>query len=212
MKGLILKDLLILKGYGKQYGLIFGFFLIWSIMMKSFSFMSCYLVLLGGMMVMSTMNSDESVSFNRFVLTTPIGVKKLIGEKYILFLLTLFGGAGIGMLPNMLSYASPVGTYDYFEWGGLVAIVSVFMMVYAINFPVMFKYGVEKARNIYVICVILAGGIIWGSIFLSEKLGISLEEMDHRSGGGSVFLLTIAASALLLSYFVSVKAVENKEW
>ncbi len=100
MKGLILKDLYLLKGLGKQFGLVFGFLFLWSIMMKSFSFMILYCVIMCGSIVMSTMSYDESVSFNRFALTMPVNIKMLVRAKYVLILLILLAVSGIGALLN----------------------------------------------------------------------------------------------------------------
>ena len=66
MKGLLLKDLNMLKRYGKQYGIVFAIMSVWAIGMKSISFVSMYSILLGGMLVLSTMTLDEAVNFNRW--------------------------------------------------------------------------------------------------------------------------------------------------
>ena len=84
MKGLLLKELYILKG--KQYLLILAFLLIWAISTKSFSFIIVYVALIGSQIAMSTMAADEAVSFSRYALTMPIDRKMLIKTKYMLFL------------------------------------------------------------------------------------------------------------------------------
>ncbi len=89
MKGLLLKELYILKGFGKQYLLILAFLLIWAISTKSFSFIIIYVALIGSQIAMSTMAADEAVSFSRYALTMPIDRKMLIKTKYMLFLGTI---------------------------------------------------------------------------------------------------------------------------
>ena len=101
MKGLLLKDLNTLKGYGKQYGIVFVIMTVWALAMETVSFVSMYSILLGGMLVLSTLTMDEAVNFNRWALTTPVGVRGLIGAKYVLLVCTVGVGTGFGILLNV---------------------------------------------------------------------------------------------------------------
>ena len=214
MRGLVLKDLYLLKGLGKQFGIILAFLFLYSMMIQSFSFMIIYFVVMCASMVMSTMSYDESVSFNRFALTTPIQVKTLIGAKYVLILLIMLGGAGISCLFNILSHFFAVTDQSFvFEWGGIAATVAVFMVVNAASLPAMFKLGAEKARYIYIFCMLLIGGVITGGYVLCEKMGISLQELEVLSEQViTIILFAIAVVSMIISYFISVKIVKNKEW
>ena len=213
MKGLILKDLYLLKGLGKQFGLVFGFLFLWSIMMKSFSFMILYCVIMCGSIVMSTMSYDESVSFNRFALTMPVNIKMLVWAKYVLILLILLAVSGIGALLNFSLPFFWSADGGAFEWSGIAAAVAVFMVTNAISLPVMFKGGVEKARYVYILCMFLVGGGVAGIAYLIEKMGISmqLEEMLSEVSISIIFIV-IAVVSMLISYFVSVKVAGRKEW
>lgn len=214
MKGLILKDLYLLRGLGKQFGLVLGFLFLWSLMIKSFSFMIIYCVVMCGSLVMSTMTYDESVSFNRFALTMPINIGMLIRAKYILILIIMLGAAGISGLLNLVFYFFAGGSSQTFEWSGIAAAVAVFMVTNAVSLPAMFKLGAEKARYIYIFCMLLIGGVTTGSLVLCEKLGISFQELESSLSdiGISIILFTIAAVSMMISYFVSVRIVRNKEW
>ena len=214
MKGLVLKDLYLLKGLGKQFGIILAFLLLYSMMIQSFSFVIIYCVVMCASMVMSTMSYDESVSFNRFALTTPIHVKTLIGAKYVLILLIMLGVAGISCLFNLLSYFLAVTDQSFvFEWSGIAATVAVFIVANAVSLPAMFKLGVEKARYIYIFCMLLIGGVIAGGFVLCEKMGISLQELEALSEQViTIILFAIAVVSMIISYFISVKIVQNKEW
>ena len=214
MKGLVLKDLYLLKGLGKQFGIILAFLLLYSMMIQSFSFVIIYCVVMCASMVMSTMSYDESVSFNRFALTTPIQVKTLIGAKYVLILLIMLGVAGISCLFNLLSHFFAVTDQSFvFEWSGIAATVAVFIVANAVSLPAMFKLGVEKARYIYISCMLLIGGVIAGGVVLCEKMGISLQELEALSEQViTIILFAIAVVSMIISYFISVKIVKNKEW
>lgn len=72
MKGLLLKDLYNVKGFTRQYVIVILAMAVWGVCMKNISFVSIYIymVILGGMMSITTMSMDESSGFNKFYLTT----------------------------------------------------------------------------------------------------------------------------------------------
>lgn len=214
MKGLILKDLYLLKGLGKQFGLVFGFLILWSVMIKSFDFLIIYCVIMCGSLIMSTMSYDESVSFNRFALTMPINIKTLVRAKYVLVLLMLLAAAGIGTLFNLFLSSFWNDSQKAFEWSGIAAVVAMFMAVTGVSLPVMFKVGVEKARYVYILCMLVVGGIIAGITFLMDKMKFPALQLEERLSelSFSALLLAIAAATMIISYFVSVKIAQNKEW
>lgn len=214
MKGLILKDLYLIKGLGKQFGLVFGFLFLWAIMMKAFTFMIIYCVIMCGSIIMSTMSYDESVSFNRFALTMPVNIKMLVRAKYILMWLIVLVASGAAALLNVCLSPFLNGAGQAFEWSGIVAAVSVFMVANSISLPVMFKVGVEKARYIYILCMLLAGGGTAGIVYLIEKMGISLEQLEEIVPEVSVniIFIAIAVVSMVISYFASVKVACRKEW
>ncbi|MDE7333779.1 MAG: ABC-2 transporter permease [Lachnospiraceae bacterium] len=213
MKGLILKELYILKGYGKQYLLIFAFLFIWSISTSSFSFIIIYVVLVGSQIVMSTMAADEAVSFCRYALTMPVDRKMLIKSKYALFLTAISGGILISVILNLLFYATSFGSEDYFQWESLVATASVFVIGNAISLPVMFKAGVEKARYVTIFTMLLLAGVIVAGIKLGDGVGLQVNELEKYGGGIiSLCFIAVAALAIVISYFVAVRITKNKEW
>lgn len=65
VKGLLLKDLYNVKGFARQYVIV-----ILAMAVINISFVSIYMVILGGMMSITTMSMDESSGFNKFYLTT----------------------------------------------------------------------------------------------------------------------------------------------
>lgn len=209
MKGLILKELYILRGFGKQYLLILAFLLIWAISTKSFSFIIVYVALIGSQIAMSTMAADEAVSFSRFALTMPIDRKMLIRSKYALFLGTILGGVVVSITLNLVFFMSSFGADNYFTWEGLAAVVSVFVVGNAISMPVMFKAGVEKARYVTIFTMLIMSGVFVAGI----KLGGLEDKLENFSGGVfSILCIAVAVMAVVISYFTAVKITEKKEW
>lgn len=207
MKGLILKDLYILKGYGKHYGLIFLFLLLWSISIRSFNFMTMYIVIIGSSLVMSTMSMDEAVSFNRFALAAPLDMRTIVKSKYLLFLITVGGGAGISILLNLLF----TGKDSSYEWYGFIAIVTLFLIANGVALPAIFKFGVEKARYVNFLTMILVAAVTAGGFLMADKVGIPEENMEmFFKRGFGIGCLMLGGAALLISYFLSVRIVAKK--
>lgn len=214
MKGLIIKDLCSISNYKKQYALILAFMSVWSIFSKSFSFLAMYSILLGGMMVLSVMSMDEAVHFNRYALTMPISVKTLVKEKYVLVCICIGAGSLLALIVEAIAMSTPwyEGTA---EWIMINCLSSFFLIAYTITLPIIFKYGVEKARYAYMAVMLVMGAVIGISVYLTRNTTVMLFDgvphlVDNLLLTGGLWI--IDAIVLVISYQVSLKAVRNKEW
>lgn len=221
MRGLIVKDLYVLKNYMKQFVFIYLFIAcafsaagaesgsITSVM----SFMMIYSVVFGSTVLLSSMSMDEAVSFYRFALTTPLGIKKLVKSKFVLLLLTIFTGAAVGLLTCGVLYLLPLSWNGPIDWTGIIAVMSLFILCDSVMVAVAFKKGAEKARYIYIIVMFALAVVIFGIGKICEGNGIFLEILNRLP---AVFFAVTAvfASALsiIISYFVTLRVVRKKEW
>ena len=213
MKGLLLKDLYTVYSYKKQYTLIVGFMLIWAIFMKNVAFISIYMLILGGMLVLSSMSTDEAVHFNRLALTMPISPATLVKSKYILLIITMGGGTILACIINAICLQFLNKWMSGFDWQGIVLTALVFIITYSITLPIIFKMEVEKARYVYIGVMLGLALLILGTASLLEKLGISLGEIEDVNGGYLIIgLLGISVLVLVISYLCSLKVVKKKEW
>ncbi len=214
MKGLLIKDLLSISGFRKQYGLVFIFMVFWTFFMKSISFLLMYMILLGGMLALTTMSLDESVHFSRYALTMPISVRTLVKEKYVALFLSLgvsglvaviFGGIFYLFLNDASSFKEEVFS--------LIFIWAFFLIAYSISFPVMFKLGVEKARYVYMFVMIGMAAVVLGVTRITD--GSELPAIFDGNSGvilAIVILAAVAAIAVMISYLTSLRMVRDKEW
>ncbi len=214
MKGLLIKDLCSISNYKRQYALILAFMSVWSIFSKSFSFLAMYAILLGGMMVLSVMSMDEAVHFNRYALTMPISVKTLVKEKYVLVCICIGAGSLLALIVEVIAMSTPwyEGTA---EWIMINCLSSFFLIAYTITLPIIFKYGVEKARYTYMAVILVMGAVIGISVYLTRNTSVMLFDgvphlVDNLLLTGGLWILD--AIILVISYQVSLKAVRDKEW
>ena len=215
MKGLLLKDLYTIKGFGKQYILVFGFMILWSVCMKSTSFASMYAILLGGMLVLTSMSVDETAHFNQFALTMPINTETVAKAKYLLLVLTIVAGMIIGCVANFIGELIP-GFGEGFDVNSIFVIGSLFLLAYTITLPIIYKKGVEKARYAYILVLLALGVTIVGVIKLASMImGVKMTELPSPTGSSwmlIVGLIIIDLISLFISYRVSLKILSTKEW
>lgn len=222
MKGLVLKDLYYLKGFLKQYFLVAAFLTVWSVFLKNSSFMVTYLLVMGNTLLLSTSSMDEAVYFNRFALTMPVSRKMLVQSKYILLILIETSALLVGLLFGFFLELSPYrfnGASRWvttsFDWSGNVILFVLFVGVSSVTLPVVFKLGVEKARNIYVIVMLGLAVLIFGGLKLCQMAGISLEALKRLEEVPPVefvtVLLALCAAVVVISYRISLRMIRNKE-
>ena len=89
MKGLILKELYLIKSFSKQYVLLMVLMGAWSVFVHNISFVAIYVMVLGSSMVLSTTSMDEAVSFHKFAVTMPVNARTLVKSKYVILFLTV---------------------------------------------------------------------------------------------------------------------------
>ena len=223
MRGLVLKDLYYLKGFARQYLLIFLFMMVWSFMVSNSSFIVTYLLVIGNTLLLSTSSMDEAVYFNRFALTMPVSRKMLVQSKYILLVVIETGALLLGLIAGALVNLSSFrinGAARWlqsdFEWPGIIILFALFMSISCVTLPAVFKLGVEKARHIYMMAMLGVAVLVFGGLKLCQMAGISLDFLNHFEEIPKVeviiVLLVICVAAFVISYRVSLKVIRNKEW
>ena len=221
MRGLILKDLYALRSFWKQFVFIYLFIAcaFSASAMESGSvsyvltFLLTYSVILGSTVLLSSMSMDEGVSFYRFALTTPVGIRKIVKAKYVLLLMTIAAGVFVSLLIFGALSLLPAFTGEKIEWSGIIAAMALFVIGDNFMIAVMFKKGVEKARYIYIIIMFALAVIVFGCAKICEIKGISFRILEQLPDVFLSFIAAlVAALSMVISYFVTLRIVRNKEW
>lgn len=214
MRGLLLKDIYNLRKVGKQYLLIFLFFVCYCFLLKNPSFFAMMAIMSTSMMILTSLGYDEAAGFDKYALTLPVEREDLVKVKYLLLLLLLGAGALIGLAGNVLInlFMKGEGMSAAEQMVSVGAVVSVFLIVYATMLPLVFKLGVERARMLLTICYIA----VFVAVFLVFKLlvaaGLEGSITDERMIALAVGAAVAAVLYLLASYFVSVRIIRKREW
>ena len=211
MTGLILKDLLNLRKYMKQLGLILILYIFLSINFKSPNYIIFMMILLTSMMIVTSMAYDESTKWDKYALTMPITKEDLVKSKYALLVLLALSGSIISIIFGFI-ISKFIGVTNYKELlltSGGVALASLFL--FSILLPIIFKLGTEKARIfmmlIFAIPAILVTGL---SSFLKDlSIPMPTEEQIKYLGYVSPIIVLIF---FVISYQISVYILNKKDF
>ena len=210
MKGLLTKDLLILKQQAKTA----VFILLCGIMM-SFTFEKTmvigYITIIGTMLAFSTIGYDEFDNGYSFIFTLPVSRRTYVREKYVLALGCAFSMAVLGGIIALVMMLAD-GTQHALEEtlissGSMIAVAILFI---SFMIPVRIKYNAEKGRVIMYIlyAAVLVGGFA-GSKLIST-LGIDMHAFISKLDAMNPWvILCILAISVLILLAVSERYTEH---
>ncbi|BDH61193.1 hypothetical protein MTP04_13230 [Lysinibacillus sp. PLM2] len=206
MRALLIKDLLILSKQFKLMFLIFIFFIILSFMTEMGMVIIVMALIYSALQVSTTFSFEEMSQWNKFVNTLPIERKTIVQSKFILgILLTI---ATLIILSPIVYFSSEVIHLLSFKelFSAFVLILSTSLIYLSITIPIYIKFGMQTGKF-----VIFA--IVFIPVFSTGFVQYFIREIGVNQLMQYMKLLPIASLVLLvLSYFVSVKWYEKKQY
>ena len=213
MKGLLLKDLFNLRRIMKQYFFVAALMFVWSVFLKNQMLFSMIMIMYSMMMLLTTMSFDESSQFNKYALTMPVTRRELAGEKYILMLLLMLAGVAVGFVGGGILSLFSKGGVSWLSAENLVSIAAVsgvYVLGFSVLLPMLFKYGVEKSRLLLAIIYLLVFGVLYGTASFIRQKGLVISE--NQIVVLAVLCIAFCFAVFAVSWFVSVRIMEKKEW
>lgn len=204
MKGLVLKDLLVLKTSIKAVVAIVVLFGVMGVMGQN-SFMTSFAGVYAAILPMTYMAYDERCNFNRFAMVLPVKKSHIVLSKYI-------AGLILTMAAVVVSFVILIIAGDREIEEKLLTTFIIPIFYHAVTIPEMFKFGVEKGRVITLVIFVAPAMLI----MFAAEYGL----LDNLAGAlvsvNDVVLTAGFAGALVLIYilsiFISLAVVKNKEW
>lgn len=218
MKGLLVKDFCILKLQKNTLLILLAMCVVFTVSMKSPTYIVSLLPMYGGLVSLGTLSYDEFDRGYSFLFTLPISKKGYVREKYVFGLLLCGGTWLVSVLLSSL-YVLFVERTEM-DASLLVAYaVPIVLVVFLIGIaiPVQLKYGNERGRlavvatGLVIFAVIIAGGQLMK--FLNLEVEPVLETISQMKM--SVLVLLVVAGVVLflgISYWISVRVMEKKEF
>ena len=218
MKGLLTKDIRLIFGQ-KRFFLVMLLLTIYFVaLLEMVEFGMGYLIMMVGLLTVTTIAYDEQNNGCAFLLTMPISRRGYAVEKYVL-------GIGLGAVSCLLVtvLAIMIGLVKNTEMnitefiGASVGIYLSLVLVLALMLPIIFQFGAERGRVMF--ALIVAVGMvalieIGKMVNHSSVLGVSawldgLELGPVLLIGMTVFVL---AAILCISMFISIRIMEKKQF
>ncbi|MGN0485097.1 MAG: ABC-2 transporter permease [Lachnospiraceae bacterium] len=150
MKGLLKKDLLVLMKQLLIYMILIPFF---SLSGNAFSVLA---IILGAVLPMTAVAYDDQSKWNELAVMLPYSKMDLVFSKYLVGYVCMAGAGVLVLVGRMFLYMLGKGNMDdvwTVLWGGLVC----GLLFLAINNPILFKFGAEKGRYVYLLVIFLIG-------------------------------------------------------
>lgn len=217
MKGLLIKDLMLLKNQMR-------FFIMFSMLCLFMLFINFnpgyvigYMTLIFVMFTFTTISYDEFDNGFTFLFTLPVSRKMYVREKYLYGILS---GITVWTLVFLLVIIDAVltGGIAYFDvFTTALTYLIMILLFFAVNLPLQLKYGAEKGRIVLVGVTVSVFAVVFGLAKIVESFDMNLlKAVDTLERMGSVcfFGILIAACILIIriSYSVSVKIMEKRQF
>lgn len=218
MKGLLIKDLKLLKNQRLFFAILVGIAVGIAVFQKdSASFIVGYLSFICTSFTLSTISYDEYDNGYAFLFTLPISRNEYVAEKYCFGMLiggcSWLAGLILAAASDLIRHnMAPVDTFM-----AALLILSVVILFMAVMIPVQLKFGGERSR-----IVMLA---VFGLLFLLGFLIVKIAGVFHIDlisilnhlpalSMGMVTVLGICAAllVLLISYKISAAIMKRREF
>lgn len=209
MLGLIKKDLLIIKSNLK---LVTVMLLVFFVMALQGQFdMSFILTFIIVMLFISTFSYDEYNKWDAYAITLPGGRKNVVKSKYIAGLLLTTASVVVTILLNYLVYII-TNDLDFNKFiSTLIGSCFAIILIQAIVYPLIFKYGMEKGRVLLFVLAFVFVGVI--ELF-SKVVNITIPTNIVSFFDSYWFIIVPIILILILftSYKISDKIYSKKEF
>lgn len=210
MKGLLIKDFIGMKEQAKAELIMFGLFIVMGIVFKNMMYITMVVGIRGLNILLTSVSYDEMTKWNQYSLTMPIERKDIVLSKYLFSFLNILLSTLVAIITIFIAlYKRTSITATEI----LVTNYTIFAFITTMNIlllPIIFKYGVEKARTailvMFGLIVALVGGVLY---FIAKPDPLSLDRIIKN-------IVVVSPFVLALMYFISIKTsikiVESKDY
>ena len=200
MKGLILKDLYMVKAYLRAFLILMAGFIVMSAFSAENAFFLFYPAILAGSMPFTLIAYDERSKWNQYCGVLPVSRKAVVSARYIIalgFFLAVF------ILTAILQLFSPIFTPQSYA-ANLCLLVVMGLLTPTVLLPLTFRFGVEKGRLFYYVII--------GVFCALSATAANISDFYVRLPTAPLFILPVLTLVLFaVSWLISIRIYERKE-
>ena len=202
MKGVLLKDVYNVKNLILYYALVAAVFAVVSVVSSNIYFFCGFMIFISVGLVSSTISYDAQDKWDRYALSSGVSRRTAVLSKYVFTVVTILCSLALGLI-----LALALGYRQAVDFLPVVAYSFAGVLSVGIVLPCFFRFGVEKARVIYMIVIVFTVALMVGGISLFERLNFAAQAPWML-----VLLAVLSVAILAISYFVSLRIYRNKEF
>lgn len=217
MRGLIVKDMLVMRKTLRTYALLLLFYLVMSALdLFPISMTTAVIQIIVMMLPTGAFSYDEMAKWDRYAMALPVGRRTVVAGRYCFALILGLGAALYGLVVCVL--LSIFSGQDAMMENLLTVLVSLGLgLLYCdILLPLCYKLGPERARPYMYLVIFVPVILLFGGAQLGLFDGLDLSFLDRMSQGTLVGCFSLTAVipflAMGVSYLISCRIVEGKEF
>ena len=217
MKGLIIKDLCVIKNQMRSLLLILVFFVFISIINKDATFILFLVPFYMIMILITTFSYDEFNKWECYCNSLPLSRKEIVKAKYLLFnasslIVLILGVLASFIIPNFIENTTFESIY-----ASIIGVAFGICLVISLLIPFYYKFGSQKGRIMLFLTIailaLLIGMITSLDIFNNIELMNIINSLNNLSlGMFTILLIIITVIIMAISYYISIKIYSNKEF
>ena len=216
MKGLIIKDLCVIKNQMKTLLLVLAFFVIFSIINEDATFILFLVPFYMIMILITTFSYDEFNKWECYCNSLPLSRKEIVKAKYLLFNATSLIVLVLGILASIIVPSFIENTTFESIYASIIGVAFGICLVISLLIPFYYKFGSNKGRIMLFLTITILAliiGIITSlDIFNNVELMNMINSLNNLSIGMFTLLLIIVTVIIMtISYYISVRIYNNKE-
>ena len=202
MKGLLLKDWYQVKtNMRMMYLTVLAVLAIWMFSTSNaYVFPVSYAAIFLGILPVNLLTYDQSVGWVEYGRTLPVSKKTQEAEKYFIGLFCAAAAVVIGGLFITVISLRTGTTPDKDALSLLAGSVCAILLVNGISLPLLYRFGAEKARMIYVLTFAGLGALLGGG-------GAVMDELQQNGPGSGPLPVPLWLAAVLLLAVLALYAV-----
>lgn len=213
MKGLLIKDLYTIRNVTKQFLLMAGIALVFSLLYTSAGlYLIALLSLMGISAVMGAFNYDESSSWDKYAASLPLPRRAIVNARYLFAILCtaipIIYSVFCSVLSNLVHGSGNPGRNVLLNTGIALCIS---LLSLSVSLPIAFWLGPAKARIASTACYIVLFLLAFSAWTFWQPQVLRILQLPNflqiAALAGAIFLVLL----FVLSYFISVHAYKSKE-
>lgn len=202
MKGLLLKDFYTLT---KQMKVFLIIIVVWSFI-PGFS-TSSFAIIYAAMLPITALAYDERSKWNSLAAMMPYTAESLVFSKYFLGYILVGCTSLLSILAQIIIAFFKKSPLEPDSFMSIIFVISVALIIQALNLPAMFKLGVEKGRYVFFILVAI---FIIGGTTLGDKLVYILDNLTINQGFLIINAIVATLTINVISILISIKIYRSK--